>query len=134
MALGWWPFGRKGTDDKDVDTLLAEANAASPARPAAPVAQPAAQPGDGSFRLPVEDIFMITGRGCVVTGRVEAGVATVGMQVRVVRAGNVVATTKINGIEKFRAILDTAVAGDNVGLLLDGLDRDSVMSDDLVTG
>ena len=74
MAPSWWPFGRKRTDDKNVETLLEEANAATPTRPAAPVAEPfGEQVGDGSFRLPVEDVFLITGRGCVVTGRIEAG-------------------------------------------------------------
>ena len=124
--MGWWPFGRKKTDDKSVETLLAEANAASPTRSAAPAAPPARQPGDGSFRLPVEDVFMITGRGVVVTGRVEAGTVTVGMQVQVVRNGAVVATTKVTGIEKFREVIDAATAGDNVGLLLRGLTREQL--------
>ena len=140
--MGWWPFGRKKADDKSVETLLAEANAASPTgHPAAdlaadPAADPApdAQPGDGWFRLPVEDVFMITGRGVVVTGRVESGTGTVGMQVQVVRDGSVVATTAISAIEKFREVIDVAQPGENVGLLLRGLARDQLQSGDLIQG
>jgi translation elongation factor EF-Tu-like GTPase len=123
--MGLWPFGRKATEDKDVDRLLAEANAASPT--------PAAQ-ADSGFSLPVEDVFMITGRGVVVTGRVASGVAAVGQSVRVVRNGAVVATSKVNGIEKFRAVLETASTGENVGLLLDSMTRDQVTAGDLVQG
>jgi elongation factor Tu len=123
--MGLWPFGRKATEDKDVDRLLAEANAASP--------RPAAQAGSG-FSLPVEDVFMISGRGVVVTGRIASGVATVGQAVRVERNGAVVATSKINGIEKFRAVMESASTGENVGLLLDAMTRDQVMAGDLVQG
>ena len=74
--MGLWPFGRKETEDKDVDVLLAEANAASPPPSVSfdgPEPAPVGQAGDGGFRLPVDDVFMITGRGVVVTGRVESG-------------------------------------------------------------
>ena len=117
--MGLWPFGRKATEDKNVDALLEEANAASPT---------------GPFTLPVDDVFMITGRGVVVTGRVQAGVVTVGQPVSVVRNGAVVASTKVNGIEKFRAVMETATVGENVGLLLDVKSRDQVMSGDLIQG
>lgn len=120
--MGWWPFGRRETEDKSVEVLLAEANAASPTR------------GSESFRLPVEDVFMITGRGCVVTGRVESGVVAVGMQVHVARDGQVVATTRVNGVEKFRSTIDTATVGENIGLLLDGLTRNGVQRGDVVQG
>ena len=134
--MGLWPFGRKETEDKNVDRLIAEARAASPPSVSFTDEEPAAagQAGDGGFRLPVDDVFMIAGRGAVVTGRVESGVATVGQQVHVVRGGAVVATTKINAIEQFRAKKDTAAAGENVGLLLDDLARDQLMSGDLVQG
>lgn len=118
--MGWWPFGRRSTADKSVETLLAEANVASPT--------------PGRFRLPVEDVFMITGRGAVVTGRVESGTASVGKQVSVVRDGGVVATTRIKSIEKFREQLDTATVGENVGLLLDSMTRDQLQHGDVIQG
>jgi translation elongation factor EF-Tu-like GTPase len=135
--MGLWPFGRKATEDKNVDQLLAEANAASPPKvsfsAAEPVPTPATQPG-GGFRMPVEDIFMITGRGVVVTGRIESGVATVGQQVHVIRDGGVVATTKVNGIEQFRAVMESATVGENVGLLLHSLSREQLHEGDLIQG
>jgi elongation factor Tu len=118
--MGLWPFGRNQTDDKNVETLLAEANVASPT--------------PGGFRLPVEDVFMITGRGTVVTGRVQAGVGTIGLPVRVVRNGAAVATSRITAIEAFRKKLEIAQAGENVGLLLDGLSRDQVQAGDMIEG
>jgi translation elongation factor EF-Tu-like GTPase len=118
--MGWWPFGRRATDDKSVETLLAEANVASPT--------------PGGFRLPVEDVFAITGRGVVVTGRVQSGVGTLGLPVRIVRDGAQVATTRITGIEAFRKTLESAQAGDNVGLLLEGMSRDQLQAGDLVEG
>jgi translation elongation factor EF-Tu-like GTPase len=136
--MGLWPFGRKATEDKNVDQLLAEANAASPPSVSFsaedPAPTPVAQPGGGGFRMPVEDIFMITGRGVVVTGRIESGVATVGQQVQIVRDGGVIATTKVNGIEKFRAVMESATVGENVGLLLDGLNREQLHQGDLIQG
>ncbi len=135
--MGLWPFGRKETEDKDVDVLLKEARAASPPPTVSfvdPEPAPVGAAGDGSFRLPVDDVFMITNRGVVVTGRVESGVATIGQQVHVVRGGNVVATSKINAIEKFRAVMETATVGENVGLLLDAMTREQVMSGDVIQG
>lgn len=136
-----WPFGKKD-DDRSVDALLAEANAASPtgsagsataaAVPAAPAV--AGQPGDGSFRMPVQDIFSISGRGTVVTGRVEAGTVRVGMQVSVVRGGSVAFSTEVTGVEMFRKVLDSATVGDNVGLLLKGLDKADLHEGDLIQG
>ena len=126
--MGLWPFGRKETEDKNVEALLEEARGAAPATVPPPLAAP------GEFTLPVEDVFMITGRGVVVTGRVATGTATVGQPVSVVRDGAVVASTKVNGIEKFRAVMETATVGENVGLLLDAMTRDQVMSGDLIQG
>lgn len=117
--MGWWPFGRKESDDKSVEVLLAEANAASPT---------------GGFRLTVEDVFSITGRGTVVTGKVESGTLAAGQHVDVVRDGTVVETTEVTGVEKFRAVVDLAQPGDNVGLLLKGLAREQVQRGDLVRG
>jgi translation elongation factor EF-Tu-like GTPase len=132
MAL--WPFGKK-KDDRSVDALLAEANAASPTGLAtAATTPPDAQAGDGTFRLPVEDVFLITGRGVVVTGRVESGTVRVGMQVNVVRDGGVAMTTTVTGVEMFRKVLDSATTGDNVGLLLKGLSKEQLHSGDLIQG
>jgi len=125
--MGWWPFGRRSTEDKNVEALLAEANASSPPSPAAP-------PSASGFRLTVDDVFMITGRGVVVTGQVESGTVAVGQHVQVVRDGAVVATTQVSAIEKFRAVIETAQVGENVGLLMRGLARDQLRSGDVVTG
>jgi elongation factor Tu len=132
--MGLWPFGRK-KDDRSVETLLEEANAASPTGPATAAAgPPVVATGDGSFRMPVEDIFTIHGRGTVVTGRVESGTVRVGMEVDVVRDGGVVTTTTVTGVEMFRKVLDSATTGDNVGLLLKGLSKEQLRSGDLIQG
>ncbi len=129
-----WPFGSK-KGDRSVEALLEEANAASPTGPATSAAgAPVVPTGDGSFRMPVEDIFSITGRGTVVTGRVASGTVRVGMQVNVVRDGGVAFTTEVSGVEMFRKVLDTATAGDNVGLLLKGLSKEQLHSGDLIQG
>ena len=80
---------------------------------------------DKPFLMPVEDVFTITGRGTVATGRVERGVIKVGDEVEIV---GLAATRKTvaTGVEMFRKLLDQAEAGDNVGLLLRGVDRDSI--------
>jgi translation elongation factor EF-Tu-like GTPase len=132
--MGLWPFGRK-KDDRSVEALLAEANAASPTGPATAAAgPPGASAGDGSFRMPVEDIFSITGRGTVVTGRVASGTVRVGMQVNVVRDGGVAFTTEVSGVEMFRKVLDSATAGDKVGVLLKGLGKEQLHEGDLLQG
>jgi translation elongation factor EF-Tu-like GTPase len=129
--MGLWPFGRKDTEDRNVDRLLEEANAANPT--VSPTASPAGAP-TGTFAMPVDDVFTIAGRGVVVTGRIQAGVVTPGQPASVVRNGAVVVTTRINAIEKFRAVTDSATTGENVGLLLDAVSRGQVMSGDLVQG
>jgi len=80
---------------------------------------------DKSFLMPVEDVFSISGRGTVVTGRIERGVIKVGDEVEVVGIVDTVKTT-VTGIEMFRKLLDQGQAGDNAGLLLRGLKRDDV--------
>ena len=132
--MGLWPFGSK-KDDRSVEALLEEANAASPTGPATAAAGPPLVPADdGSFRMPVADIFTIQGRGTVVTGRVESGTVRVGMEVDVVRDGGVVTTTTVTGVEMFRKVLDSATTGDNVGLLLKGLSKEQLRSGDLIQG
>lgn len=77
------------------------------------------------FLMPVEDIFSITGRGTVATGRVEQGQLKVGDEVEIVGIKDTVTTT-VTGVEMFRKLLDYAEAGDNIGALLRGLSRDDV--------
>ena len=77
------------------------------------------------FQMPIEDVFSITGRGTVVTGRVEQGVLAVGTEVEIVGIRPTQKTT-VTGVEMFRKLLDEARAGDNVGLLLRGVGKDEV--------
>src|SRR3989440_35079 len=83
------------------------------------------RPVDKPFLMPIEDIFSITGRGTVVTGRVERGIVKVGEEVEIV---GIHATRKsvVTGVEMFRKLLDEGQAGDNIGALLRGVDKDEV--------
>lgn len=81
---------------------------------------------DKPFLLPVEDVFTITGRGTVCTGRVEKGVCKIGDLVDIVGMGAENLTSTVTGVEMHRKILENAQAGDNVGLLLRGLNKDQV--------
>jgi elongation factor Tu len=80
---------------------------------------------DGSFILPIEDVFSIQGRGTVVTGRVERGIVNTGDEVEIIGIKETVVTT-VTGVEMFRKILDEGRAGENVGVLLRGTKRDEV--------
>jgi elongation factor Tu len=80
---------------------------------------------DKPFLMPVEDVFSITGRGTVATGRIERGVVKVGDKVERVGIKDT-ADTVVTGVEMFRKLLDVAEAGDNVGLLLRGLEKDDI--------
>jgi elongation factor Tu len=80
---------------------------------------------DKPFLLPIEDVFSISGRGTVVTGRVESGIIKVGEEVEVVGIRDTQVTT-VTGVEMFRKLLDEGRAGDNVGILIRGLKRDDV--------
>jgi elongation factor Tu len=80
---------------------------------------------DGSFLMPVEDVFSISGRGTVVTGRIERGIVKVGEEVEIVGIRDTTKTT-VTGVEMFRKLLDQGMAGDNVGILLRGTKRDDV--------
>ena len=80
---------------------------------------------DKAFLLPIEDVFSISGRGTVVTGRVESGIVKVGEEVEIVGIRDTVKTT-CTGVEMFRKLLDEGRAGDNVGVLLRGTKRDDV--------
>lgn len=80
---------------------------------------------DGAFLMPIEDVFSISGRGTVVTGRVERGIIKVGQEVEIVGIRPTIVTT-CTGVEMFRKLLDQGQAGDNVGVLLRGTKRDEV--------
>ena len=80
---------------------------------------------DKPFLMPIEDVFSISGRGTVVTGRIEAGVLNVGDDVEIVGLGKP-QTTKCTGVEMFRKMLDQGQAGDNIGALMRGLARDEI--------
>jgi elongation factor Tu len=80
---------------------------------------------DGAFLMPIEDVFSISGRGTVVTGRVERGVIKVGEEIEIVGIQDTTKTT-CTGVEMFRKLLDEGQAGDNVGVLLRGTKRDEV--------
>jgi len=81
---------------------------------------------DKPFLMPVEDVFSITGRGTVATGRIEAGVTNTGDEVQIIGLGAEGRKTVVTGVEMFRKILDRGEAGDNVGLLLRGVDKNEV--------
>ena len=78
------------------------------------------------FLMPVEDVFSITGRGTVATGRIETGIALTGDSVEIIGMGAEKLTSTITGVEMFRKILDRGEAGDNVGLLLRGIDKTQI--------
>jgi elongation factor Tu len=81
---------------------------------------------DKPFLMPVEDVFTITGRGTVATGRIETGVINSGEGVEILGMGDVKLTSTVTGVEMFRKILDRGEAGDNVGLLLRGIEKSQI--------
>src|SRR5579884_1680594 len=81
---------------------------------------------DKPFLMPVEDVFTITGRGTVGTGRVERGQVKVGEEVEIVGLQDETKKTVVTGIEMFRKLLDVGIAGDNIGVLLRGIDRNEI--------
>jgi elongation factor Tu len=83
------------------------------------------RPIDKPFLMPIEDVFSISGRGTVVTGRIESGVVKVGEEVEIVGINKTQKTT-VTGVEMFRKLLDQGQAGDNVGVLLRGTKREDV--------
>ncbi len=78
------------------------------------------------FLMPVEDVFSITGRGTVATGRIETGIINSGEQVEIIGYNSEKLVSTVTGVEMFRKILDRGEAGDNVGLLLRGVDKDAI--------
>ena len=81
---------------------------------------------DKPFLMPVEDVFSITGRGTVATGRVERGTVKVSENVEIVGMTDEIRTVVVTGVEMFRKLLDQAIAGDNIGLLLRGVQRNEI--------
>jgi len=81
---------------------------------------------DGTFLMPIEDVFSISGRGTVVTGRIERGIVKVGEEIEIVGIKDTAKTT-VTGVEMFRKLLDQGEAGDNVGVLVRGTKREDVM-------
>ena len=85
--------------------------------------------GNGkSFLMTIEDVFTITGRGTVATGRIETGVANTGDSVDIIGTGGKKLTSTITGVEMFRKILNRGEAGDNVGILLSGIEKGEIKS------
>jgi elongation factor Tu len=81
---------------------------------------------DKDFLMPIEDVFSITGRGTVATGRIETGVANTGDAVEIIGMGAEKLTSTVTGVEMFRKILDRGEAGDNVGILLRGIAKEDI--------
>ncbi|GHT70576.1 elongation factor Tu [Bacteroidia bacterium] len=88
---------------------------------------------DKPFLMPVEDVFSITGRGTVATGRIETGIIRTSEEVQIIGLGAEGKKSVVTGVEMFRKILDEGQAGDNVGLLLRGIDKDEVKRGMVIT-
>jgi elongation factor Tu len=88
---------------------------------------------DKPFLMPVEDVFSITGRGTVATGRIETGIIKTSEEVQIIGLGSEGKKSVVTGVEMFRKILDEGQAGDNVGLLLRGIDKDEVKRGMVIT-
>jgi translation elongation factor EF-Tu-like GTPase len=125
-----WKFWKR-SNPMDPQEMLARGHAGANSFPAPP------RPQDtlpvGAFGMTVEDVFSITGRGTIVTGRIQAGAVSVGEQVLITRAGQPLLQVEVTGIEMFRKTVDNAVAGENVGLLLRGVSRDQVLKGDVLS-
>ncbi|QIK53762.1 elongation factor Tu [Dysgonomonas sp. HDW5A] len=88
---------------------------------------------DKPFLMPVEDVFSITGRGTVATGRIETGIIKTSEEVQIIGLGSEGKKSVVTGVEMFRKILDEGQAGDNVGLLLRGVDKDDIKRGMVIT-
>ncbi len=115
-ALGALEDGDSATGKEAIQALMAAVDEYIP--------QPD-RPKDLPFLMPIEDVFSISGRGTVVTGRVERGIVNVGDEVEIVGLKDT-SKTVVTGVEMFRKLLDRGEAGDNVGCLLRGIDREEV--------
>jgi elongation factor Tu len=115
-ALAALEDGDKASGEDSVRALMAAVDEYIPT-PERPIDQP--------FLMPIEDVFSISGRGTVVTGRIERGQVKVGEEVEIIGIRDTTKTV-VTGVEMFRKLLDSGQAGDNVGALLRGIDRDGV--------
>jgi len=88
---------------------------------------------DKPFLMPIEDVFSITGRGTVATGRIETGKVHTGEPVEIIGLGESAKKSVVTGVEMFRKILDDGQAGDNVGLLLRGIDKNEIKRGMVIT-
>ncbi len=88
---------------------------------------------DKPFLMPVEDVFSITGRGTVATGRIETGIIKVGEEIQIIGLGAGAKKSVVTGVEMFRKLLDQGEAGDNVGLLLRGVDKEEIKRGMVIT-
>jgi elongation factor Tu len=110
--------GKRGNPDADPIFALMDAVDTYIPTPERPVDKP--------FLMPIEDVFTITGRGTVGTGRVERGQVKVGEEVEIVGLTEETRKSTVTGIEMFRKLLDSGIAGDNIGVLLRGIDRNDI--------
>lgn len=125
--MGWFFGLRRDRAPLTPEEMLARGHAGQVPSP------PPAPPASGGFRLVVDDVFFITGRGVVATGRVQ-GVVHIGSAVSIDRNGLRVGSSEVKAIEMFRATdVRVATTGDNVGLLLHGLTREQVTAGDVLT-
>jgi translation elongation factor EF-Tu-like GTPase len=120
--MAWF---RRKDDDMDPQRLLAEAHAQTPVEPIPMTAS--------GFRMTVHDVFSISGRGTVVTGRIEAGTICVDATVRLSRSDGTVRDLQVAGVEAFRKKLESASVGENVGLLLKQISKADVAAGDVLS-
>ncbi len=113
-------LGALNGEGKWVDTVLALMAAVDESIPMPP------RITDKPFLMPVEDVFSITGRGTVATGRVERGAIKVGEPIEILGLGEAPIKSTVTGVEMFRKLLDAAEAGDNAGILLRGVDKEQI--------
>ena len=113
-------LGGLNGDDKWVKTII-ELMAAVDEKIPLPV-----RDTEKDFLMPVEDVFSITGRGTVATGKIETGIITVGEEIEIVGMGEEPQKSTVTGVEMFRKLLDRGEAGDNVGILLRGIDKEKI--------
>ena len=88
---------------------------------------------DPTFRMTVQDVFSIKGRGTIVTGQIESGTLTVGDEIRI-QGMSSSKSTVVTGVEMFRKVVTQAQAGDNVGVLLKDISKEDVQRGDMLTG
>ncbi len=132
--MGLFDFFKK--DKTDVDTYYEERNAQKTPNQTTNNFNKSAPMNNysnsASFQITVEDVFSITGRGTVVTGRVSAGELHLGETITLVKQDGMRRSVRVTGIEMFRKRLDVAREGDNVGLLISDIDRGEIQRGDIL--